>query len=77
MERRKITIARLRSGVNYKRPLDHIIDSFCYMLKRFQVKHDEFNYALFNLSDLTKKIAARGRDIAIQATVMNKGPNSS
>ncbi len=36
MERRKITIARLRSGVNYKRPLDHIIDSFCYLLDRFQ-----------------------------------------
>ena len=48
MERRKITIARLRSGVNYKRPLDHIIDSFCYMLKRFQVKHDEFNYGVYN-----------------------------
>ena len=38
MECRKITIARLRSGVNYKRPLDHIIDSFCYLLKRFQKK---------------------------------------
>jgi len=48
LERRKITIARLRSGVNYKRPLDHIIDSFCYMLKRFQVKHDEFNYGVYN-----------------------------
>ena len=48
MERRKITIARLRSGVNYKRPLDHIIDSFCYMLKRFQVKHDEFDYGVYN-----------------------------
>ena len=48
MERRKITIARLRSGVNYKRPLDHIIDSFCYMLKRFQVKHSEFDYGVYN-----------------------------
>ena len=48
MERRKITIARLRSGVNYKRPLDHIIDSFCYLLKRFQVKHDEFDYGVYN-----------------------------
>ena len=48
MERRKITIARLRSGINYKRPLDHIIDSFCYMLKRFQVKHSEFDYGVYN-----------------------------
>ena len=48
MERRKITIARLRSGVNYKRPLDHIIDSFCYLLKRFQSKHDEFDYGVYN-----------------------------
>jgi len=48
LERRKITIARLRSGVNYKRPLDHIIDSFCYLLKRFQVKHDEFDYGVYN-----------------------------
>ena len=48
MERRKITIARLRSGVNYKRPLDHIIDSFCYMLKKFQDKHNEFEYGVYN-----------------------------
>ena len=48
MERRKITIARLRSGVNYKRPLDHIIDSFCYLLDRFQKDHTEFNYSVYN-----------------------------
>jgi len=48
LERRKITIARLRSGVNYKRPLDHIIDSFCYMLKKFQDKHNEFEYGVYN-----------------------------
>ena len=48
MERRKITIARLRSGVNYKRPLDHIIDSFCYLLNRFQTDHNEFNYGVYN-----------------------------
>ena len=48
LECRKITIARLRSGVNYKRPLDHIIDSFCYLLKRFQVKNTEFNYGVYN-----------------------------
>ena len=48
MERRKITIARLRSGVNYKRPLDHIIDSFCYLLKRFQIANSEFKYGVYN-----------------------------
>jgi len=48
LERRKITIARLRSGVNYKRPLDHIIDSFCYLLNRFQTDHNEFNYGVYN-----------------------------
>ena len=48
MERRKITIARLRSGVNYKRPLDHIIDSFCYLLKRFQIKNTDFDYGVYN-----------------------------
>ena len=48
MERRKITIARLRSGVNYKRPLDHIIDSFCYLLKRFQIANPEFKYGVYN-----------------------------
>ena len=48
MERRKITIARLRSGVNYKRPLDHIIDSLCYLLDRFQKDHTEFNYGVYN-----------------------------
>ena len=48
MECRKITIARLRSGVNYKRPLDHIIDSFCYLLKRFQIANPEFDYGVYN-----------------------------
>ena len=48
MECRKITIARLRSGVNYKRPLDHIIDSFCYLLKKFIAKNDEFKYGVYN-----------------------------
>ena len=48
MERRKITIARLRSGINYKRPLDHIMDSFYYMLKEFQIRHNEFDYGTYN-----------------------------
>jgi hypothetical protein len=44
----KISIARLRSGVNYKRPLDCIIDSFCYLLNRFQLNHPEFSYGYYN-----------------------------
>ena len=35
MECRKITIARLRSGVNYKEPLKDILDSYYYLLQRF------------------------------------------
>ena len=50
MERRKITIARLRSGISYKKPLNHILDSFYYLLKRFQAKHDEFVYGTYNYS---------------------------
>jgi|TARA_B110000259_G_scaffold147988_1_gene166884 hypothetical protein len=48
LERRKITIARLRSGINYKRPLDHIMDSFYYLLKEFQIRHNEFDYGTYN-----------------------------
>tara|TARA_Y100000310_G_scaffold329658_1_gene399914 strand:+ start:502 stop:1494 length:993 start_codon:yes stop_codon:yes gene_type:complete len=44
----KITIARLRSGVNYKRPLDHIIDSFCELYKKFIINHSEYSYGYYN-----------------------------
>ena len=44
----KITIARLRSGINYKGPLDHILDSFCYLYNRFQTDHNEFRYGYYN-----------------------------
>lgn len=47
MERRKITIARLRSGINYKGPLLDIMDSFCYLYSIFQSKND-FNYGYYN-----------------------------
>ena len=63
MECRKITIARLRSGVNYKRPLDHIIDSFCYLLKRFQIKNSEFRYG----------VSDRGASIRIPMGTANDG----
>ena len=45
---KKITIARLRSGVNYKEPLTCIVDSFCYLLDRFQKDHTEFRYGVYN-----------------------------
>mgnify|MGYP001407968707 CR=1 FL=1 len=45
---KKITIARLRSGVNYIKPLTCIIDSFCYLLNRFQTDHTEFRYGVYN-----------------------------
>ena len=44
----KITIARLRSGINYKGPLDHILDSFCYLYNRFQTDHTEYRYGYYN-----------------------------
>jgi len=48
---KKITIARLRSGVNYKPdmgPLTCIIDSFCHLLNKFQLDHPEFLYGYYN-----------------------------
>mgnify|MGYP001169779471 FL=1 len=44
----KITIARLRSGINYKGPLDHILDSFCYLYNRFQTDNPEYQYGYYN-----------------------------
>ena len=44
----KITIARLRSGINYKGPLDHILDSFCHLYSQFQQKHTEYRYGYYN-----------------------------
>jgi len=49
LERRKITIARLRSGINYKGPLLDILDSFCYLYQRFQNENiDKFNFGYYN-----------------------------
>ena len=48
MERRKITIARLRSGVNYKQPLDHILDSYYYLLERFHKEDKQFMWGFYN-----------------------------
>jgi len=48
LECSKITIARLRSGVNYKGPLYHIIDTFCELYKIFIRRHPEYNYGYYN-----------------------------
>jgi len=48
LERRKITIARLRSGVNYKQPLDHILDSYYYLLERFHKEDKQFMWGFYN-----------------------------
>ena len=44
----KITIARLRSGINYKGPLDHVVDSFCELYKKFINRHPENSYGYYN-----------------------------
>jgi len=43
-----IAIARLRSRVNYKEPLDHLMDSFYYCLRIFREKHPQFKYTYYN-----------------------------
>lgn len=48
MERRKITIARLRSGVNYKKPLHHILDSYYYLLEKFHKEDKQFMWGFYN-----------------------------
>jgi len=48
LERRKITIARLRSGVNYKEPLHHILDSYYYLLEKFHKKDKQFMWGFYN-----------------------------
>lgn len=44
----KICIARLRSGINYIEPLQHIVDSFCECLKHYIHNHPEHQYAYYN-----------------------------
>jgi len=48
LERRKITIARLRSGVNYKQPLNHILDSYYYLLEKFHKEDKKFMWGFYN-----------------------------
>jgi hypothetical protein len=44
----KISYARLRSGVNYKGPLRHIVDSFCELHKMFIERNPKFQYGVYN-----------------------------
>jgi len=44
----KITIARLRSGTNYKTPLHDIMDSFYELYKEYMRKHPEHTYGVCN-----------------------------
>lgn len=46
----KVCIARLRSGVAYTGPLNHIIDSFCECLKHYVCNHPEHQYYYYNFS---------------------------
>lgn len=44
----KICIARLRSGDNFVEPLNHIMDSFYYLLREFRNKHPEHEFTYYN-----------------------------
>ena len=44
----KLTIARLRSGTNYKEPLHDIMDSFYYLFKRYMKRNSQHTYGVCN-----------------------------
>jgi hypothetical protein len=46
----KITIARLRSSVQYTKPLEHIMDSFYHLYEKFVYSHKEYDYGYYNFS---------------------------
>jgi hypothetical protein len=46
----RIAIARLRSGVKYVGPLNHIIDSFCECLVYFMAKNKQHEYSFYNIT---------------------------
>lgn len=69
----KIAIARLRSGVRYTKPLEHILDSFYEMLKVFIREHPEHDYKFYNItfdaSKPTRDVAAvKDSDVIIIPT---------
>lgn len=45
-----ICIARLRENVKYQGPLEHILDSFYELYKRFMIEHPEYNYTFYNIT---------------------------
>jgi hypothetical protein len=45
-----IAIARLRSQVKYVEPLEHILDSFYFLLKEFMNNNSQYNYTFYNIS---------------------------
>jgi len=49
-EKQTICICRLRSRIQYTKPLDNILDSFCYLLKRFVEDNKQYNYTYYNFS---------------------------
>jgi hypothetical protein len=44
----KLTIARLRSGTNYKEPLEHIMDSFYHLYKKYMERNPQHTYGVCN-----------------------------
>lgn len=44
----KICIARLRSGDNFTEPLNHIMDSFYYLLRQYVNNHPEHEFTYYN-----------------------------
>ena len=44
----KITIARLRSGTNYKEPLHDIMDSFYDLYRRYMEENTQHTYGVYN-----------------------------
>lgn len=43
-----ICIARLRSNVNYEKPLQHIMDSFFYVMQEFIKRNPQHEYVFYN-----------------------------
>ena len=52
----KITVCRLRSGINYKRPLLNILDSYCFLLQKYMIEEDHtFGYYNFGFGEAHRR----------------------
>ena len=65
----KICICRLRSSANYIEPLNHIMDSFFELLRRYSLTHTEhewyyYNFG-FNMKPKREPEAIKNADIII------------